>query len=197
MNWASGEVVGVLTFLLPGFVAAAVFYSLTSHPRPGAFDRIVLALIFTVVGQAITKYSLLAVGGTRGTVETAGTWEPALSIAVAIVLGLLASYFSNTDSLHRALRWMGITKETSFPSEWYSGFSRHRGSYVVLHLDGERRLLGWPEEWPSRPEEGHFRIAEGEWLYDDGKSQPIEGVSTVLIPAGNVEMVEFLNERDR
>ena len=109
----------------------------------------------------------------------------------------LALYFSNTDSLHRILRRMGVTKETSFPSEWYSGFSRHRGSYVVLHLDGERRLLGWPEEWPSRPEEGHFRIAEGEWLYDDGKSQPIEGVSTVLIPAGNVEMVEFLNERYR
>ena len=27
MNWASSEVVGVLTFLLPGFVAAAIFYS--------------------------------------------------------------------------------------------------------------------------------------------------------------------------
>ena len=37
MNWASGEVVGILTFLLPGFVAAAVFHSLTSHPKPDAF----------------------------------------------------------------------------------------------------------------------------------------------------------------
>ena len=34
MSWASSEVVSVLTFLLPGFVAAAVFYSLTSHPKP-------------------------------------------------------------------------------------------------------------------------------------------------------------------
>lgn len=38
MSWVSSEVVGVLGFLLPGFVAAAVFYSLTSHPKPGAFD---------------------------------------------------------------------------------------------------------------------------------------------------------------
>ena len=29
MSWASGEIVSVLVFLLPGFVAAAVFYSLT------------------------------------------------------------------------------------------------------------------------------------------------------------------------
>ena len=51
MNWASGEVVGVLTFLLPGFVAAAVFYSLTSHPKPDAFDRVVQALIFLITYQ--------------------------------------------------------------------------------------------------------------------------------------------------
>ena len=31
MSWASSEVVGVLRFLLPGFVAAAIFYSVTSH----------------------------------------------------------------------------------------------------------------------------------------------------------------------
>ena len=29
MSWASSEIVAVLTFLLPGLVAAAVFYSLT------------------------------------------------------------------------------------------------------------------------------------------------------------------------
>ena len=192
VNWASGEVVGVLTFLLPGFVAAAVFYSLTSHTRPGAFGYIVLALIFTVIGQTITEYAVLAIGGTEGGAEAAGIWEPALSIGVALVLGLLFSYFSNTDSLHKVLRRIGITQETSFPTEWYSAFSRHRGSYVVLHLDGQRRLYGWPEEWPSRPEEGHFRIAQGEWLHD-GRRVPIEGVATILISAGEVEMVEFMD----
>ena len=37
MSWATSEAVAVLTFLLPGFVGAAVFYALTSHPRPGEF----------------------------------------------------------------------------------------------------------------------------------------------------------------
>ena len=73
----------------------------------------------------------------------------------------------------------------SVPLRYMRSFS------VVLHLNGERRLYGWPEEWPSRPEEGHFRIAEGECLIDD-RRVPATGVSALLIPAGEVEMVEFL-----
>ena len=53
MSWASSETVTVLTFLLPGFVAAAIFYSLTSHPKPSDLERVIQALIFTVIGQAI------------------------------------------------------------------------------------------------------------------------------------------------
>ncbi len=103
IDWASGEIVGVLTFLLPGFVAAAVFYALTSHPRPGTFDRIVLALIFTVIVQTVTRYFLLVLAHAEGNAGAVETWEPALSILIAVVLGLLASYFSNTDSLHKIL----------------------------------------------------------------------------------------------
>ena len=46
MNWANSEIVGLFTFLLQGFVAVAVFFSLASFPKPNAFDRIVIALIF-------------------------------------------------------------------------------------------------------------------------------------------------------
>lgn len=53
MSLASSETVSILTFLLPGFVAAAVFYSLTSHTKPSAFERIVQALIFTIFVQVI------------------------------------------------------------------------------------------------------------------------------------------------
>ena len=146
MNWASGEIVGVLSFLLPGFVAAAIFYSLTSYPKPSPFDRVVQALIFTVLGKGITDAILFFC--TVPDKELSGNnWEVLLSLAVAVVLGLLASYFLNRDTVHRCLRWLGVTRETSYPSEWYSAFSRHGDSYVTLHLKGERHLYGWPEEW--------------------------------------------------
>ncbi len=80
MNWASGEVIGVLTFLLPGFVAAAIFYSLTSHPKPTAFDRVVQALIFTVIGNAITTAIFSnSASRTENSVLT-DNWEPVVSI---------------------------------------------------------------------------------------------------------------------
>lgn len=186
IGWASGEVVGVFTFLLPGFVAAAIFYALTSHPRPGAFDRVVVALIFTAIGQAIAEYGLALFPG-------GGEWRPFAPIVIAVALGFGASVLSNADILHAPMRWLRITRETSYPSEWYSTFARlGDGSYIVLHLPGERRLYGYAEEWPGDPKEGHFRIAEPEWLGEDGERVPATSVSVILIPAAEVSMVEFM-----
>ena len=191
MKWASGEVVGILTFLLPGFVAAAIFYSLTSYPKPNIFERIIQALIFTSIGQAITILILVLYRTIEENILYVKNYEPIISLLISILLGFVAAYISNRDTVHGFLRRIGVTKETSYPSEWYSTFSRHSGSYIVLHLEGERRLYGWPEEWPNSPDDGHFRIAEGEWLVED-KRIPATGVSAVLIPAGKVEMVEFM-----
>ncbi len=194
MNWASGEIVGVLTFLLPGFVAAAIFYSLTSHPKPGAFDRIVLALIFTLICKVITDLAVSMPLDSEERIAATDTKESVFSIVVAILLGLCVSGISNTDILHRCLRWLRITRETSFPSEWYSTFARYgENAYIVLHLQNERRLYGYAEEWPSEPKDGHFRMAEVEWLDNKNKPIPLEGVSAVLIPATEVVMIEFLS----
>ena len=106
MSWVSSEVVGVLTFLLPGFVAAAIFYSLTSHPKPSAFDRVVLALIFTVVGQAIVAALLAIDDTTRDIRQWIRDWELFSSVIVATALGLIASYASNTDTVHGILRFV-------------------------------------------------------------------------------------------
>ena len=189
MAWPSSEVIDVLVFLLPGFVAASIFYSLTSHPKPEVFDRVIQALVFTVIVQVtVTVISMVA----------NVTWKedltPVISVLIAVVLALATVYWSNNDLIHRILRRFNVTKETSYPSQWYSTFWRLGGCYVVLHLKGERRLYGWPEEWPSQPDRGHFRISEGGWLSDnnknDGKSTP--EISAILIPAIDVEMVEFV-----
>ena len=53
MSWANSEIVSVFIFLLPGFVAATVFYSFTAYPKPNEFGQVVQALVFTMVGQVI------------------------------------------------------------------------------------------------------------------------------------------------
>ena len=191
MGLASSETVHILIFLLPGFVAAAVFYWLTSHPKPGAFERIVQALIFTILVQAVVKMFFIVMEGVGWIFLWDETSHLIFSTSAAIGLGLVAAYILNRDIPHRYLRRIGVTRENSYPSQWYSAFDRHADCYLVLHLKGERRLYGWPTEWPSRPDEGHFLIEEVEWLHGDERT-PAEGVAGMLVPVSEVEMVEFL-----
>ena len=194
MDWASGDIVSVIYYLLPGFVAAWVFYGLTAHPKASPFERVVQALIFTVVVQAftvITGWFFLACGN----IIALGTWTAnsafVWSVLLAFAFGLLFAYLANKDYCHALLRRCGITVQTSFPSEWYSTFSREK-RWVVLHLPGGRRLYGWPEEWPDQPDTGHFLIDQPIWLLDDGGYEPLPNVEKILVQAIGVEMVEFL-----
>ena len=161
MGSISNNIVTILQFLLPGLIAAWIFYSLTSYSKPSQFERVVQALIFTLFIQAlitITKYLLLKVG----IYWSVGNWSESsslvVSIIIAIVFGVIFSYFANNDKIHEYLRKKGITRETSYPSEWFGSFLNNV-TFVVLHFNDERRLYGWPIEWPSEPTNGHFVIA--------------------------------------
>jgi len=61
----------------------------------------------------------------------------------------------------------------------------------LLHLDGDRRLRGWPEQWPDQPDKGFFILAEPEWVLDD-QTAPLYRVKRFVVPATEVKMVEFL-----
>ena len=197
MVWSSSEIVSVLTFLLPGFVSAAVFYSLTSHPKPNDFGSVVQALMFTIVVQAVTV--VLRINFWSWSQET----EVFVSVAIAMLLGLVSASLSNLDMPHRFLRPLRLTKENTYSSEWYSAFS-NKQHFVVLHLKDERRFFGWPSEWPSDPDRGHFRMTDGQWLTDDDKlvaelpnlvehlDQAFE-VFELLVPVSEVSMVEFVH----
>ncbi len=193
MNWASGEVVGILTFLLPGFISAAIVYNLTSRPTPSSLSLIVQALIFTLICQKLTQFSISIFNEAEFKDALNHPHASTFSIVIAVLLGLFVTLIVNRDVLHRFFRWAGMSRENSYPSEWYSTFIRYgSNSFLVLHLQGNRRLYGFAEEWPSDSTTGHFRMAEIEWLdYSNGQTAP-SGASAVLVPAAEVIMVEFL-----
>lgn len=204
MTWGSGELVGALAFLLPGFVSAAIYHALTSHPKPSAFERVILALIFTAIVQAIATLLPSSVRVREVTFGAGVMWDPLWSTGLAVLAALIVVLAVNNDIVHwilrrltrllRKLPWMrqfSITRQNSYASVWDSSFARYDGCYVVLHLTGQRRLYGWPDEWPSDPERGHFRVTQGEWLTYGG-SRPLDGVVGILVPGSEVEMVEFL-----
>jgi hypothetical protein len=187
----------LIYYLLPGFVTAWLLYGLTAYSKAGPFERIVEALIFTITIQAVVigLRELLFLFGHWG---SWGTWTDdcalVVSLGIALIFGLLLARFAHTNTIYRLLCRCGVTRRTCYPSEWFSAFLR-QPDWVVLHLKGQRRLYGWPQEWPDHPDMGQFIIDQPEWLLEDGTRAPVHEVRNILVPVSEVEMVEFMCNR--
>lgn len=183
-----------LQYLLPGFISAWVFHGLTAYPKTTQFERVIHALIFTMFVQAllqILKSLLIDIGVYWNIGEWNASSEIVWSVIIALFIGFVFSYFANNDKLHKLFRKMKISNETSYPSEWFSVF-HNEVKYVVLHLHDERRLYGWPLEWPSKDDSGHFVIEDPSWLIEKGKEIPILRVKKILINVKDVKWVEVM-----
>lgn len=143
MENLTNDVITILQYLLPGFVSAWVFYSLTSYPKPSQFERVVQALIFTIFIQAIVVVVEFSVRWLCATYEITGVPDKfglVGSVVTAILLGVAFAGFANNDLLHKCLRRCLITRETSYPSEWFGAFLQDV-TFVVLHLNDERGYM--------------------------------------------------------
>lgn len=191
----SKDILVLLSQLMPGFLTAWVVYGLTTYSKPSQFERIVQALIYSFIVSALVAAAgpllLLA-----GQFMRLGTWDHSAEIiasaVLAIALGLLLSFFMTNDAFFRRARSLGLTSRTAFPSEWYGAFTARPPRYVVLHLEGGRRITGYPMEWPTEPMTGHFKLTDAAWLDDQNKEISLDTNDSILIAAKQVEMVEFL-----
>ncbi|WP_336855064.1 DUF6338 family protein [Pseudescherichia vulneris] len=196
MESLSTELFNILKYLLPGFLTAWVFHAFTSYPKPSQFERTVQALIFTVFVHAVTfciKWIALEIGEKA---FSFGIWttniEVLWSYISAFIIGLFFSVAANTDKFHAILRWLHITKQTSFHCEWFGAFHTRDDQWVVLHLIDDKRVMGWPHEWPSDPAKGHFVLMYPAWL--DGENEiPLPQVESILFKVSDIRWVEFIN----
>lgn len=196
MENLASDIVSILQYLLPGFVTAWIFYNLTSYAKPSQFERVVQALIFTIFIQVAVSFIVTVsnyVCSYFNFSELSKTASLTIAVTVAILFGFMFSYFANNDKLHKYFRDKGITRETSFPSEWFGAFLKDV-TFVVLHFKDERRLYGWPLEWPSEPTKGHFLIADPSWLGNDDREMRIAGVRSILVDVNDVKWIEFLEK---
>jgi hypothetical protein len=196
------ETSALLQYLLPGFLAAWVYYSLTSHTKPIQFERVIQALIFTLIIQ-ILLVPFETILTSVGRLVALRPWDAFAaqlsSMLLAVGLGSVLAFGANRDIFYKLLRKLGLTSRSSHPSEWFAIFDE-KVTYVVLHMKDERRLYGWPKEWPTEPSRGHFYIMQPSWLYqsEDEKSSQLKikdmtGVDGILVCVTDVKWVEFLN----
>lgn len=195
MEGVAKDTASVLQVLLPGFLSAWIFYGFTPYTKPAQFERVVQALVFTFIVRAIV-FPVREALCYLGRWYSFGIWDShsdlSLSALIALLIGVGAAYSANNDDVHSLARRLRVTRETSYPSEWFGVFNSDV-TYIVLHLHDERRVYGWPREWPSDPSSGHFVLEDVSWL-KDGKDYPITGVQRMLINVKDVKWVEFMNK---
>ncbi len=200
MSWANNEAISILWFLLPGFISSGLFRLLISNPKPSGFESVAQVFIFTVIVHVIGGLFFSFWLEKRNNSSYSDSFENytveiVFLLLISIVVGILSSLIWNKDWLFKALRKIKITKQSSYRSAQYSAFAFHNDCYVVLHLKNQRRLYGWPKEWPSHPEDQHYLIEDCEWLEENNRI-PLQGVSHILVPANEIEMVEFVPIND-
>ncbi|MCY4055106.1 MAG: DUF6338 family protein [Cyanobacteria bacterium MAG CAR4_bin_6] len=185
-----------MRLLLPGFLTAAIFHSLTPHRKPEAFERVISALVFTIFIQfitLITRYFVSKIIELPDLLFEIPV-EIVFTLPIAIILGLLSSWLSNNDIPHKILRnpaWLRITTETSYPSEWHSIFYKHGSqAAIMLYLKQDHNLYGRLVEYPKDPKNGYFHVSEAVWVTNEGESIPLEiDADAVLVPAAEVRML--------
>jgi hypothetical protein len=196
MDAIGSQAIQILQYLLPGLLAAWIFYGLTPYDVPSQFERVIHALILTLVVQTLVFLEkwLLDALGRPWTLSVSD--EPSrliASVLAAVIVGLSFSFCANRDTFHGLARTLGITRETSYPSEWFGAFCGNV-TFIVLQLQDERRIYGWPRDWPSDPKEGHFVLERPSWLLADGTEELIGGVSCMLVNVAEVKWVEFIEK---
>lgn len=198
MGETSKDVLSLLTQLMPGFLTAWVVYGLTTYTKPAQFERVVQALIYSFMVNALVQV-IQPILLFAGRYVRLGTWDQSAelitSATVAVAMGVLLSYFMTNDAFFSRARSLRLTSRTPYPTEWYGAFAA-KPRYVTLHLEGARRILGYPMEWPTEPTSGHFRLSNAAWLDDQNIETPLDGNDSILIPANQVKMVEFLKNAE-
>lgn len=191
----SKDSIALFGYLLPGFLAAWVLYGFTSNPKPSQFERVIQALIFTFLVHALLPVAQFALQYVGKITWALRPWDDIArdltKVFLALALGVVLAIYTNTDTLHEWLRRRGLTTRTSHPSEWF-GVLSNTITYVVLHLNDDRRLFGWPKEWPNEYDKGHFFIMEPSWIQEDGTQLELSGVHGLLVATKDVKWVEFI-----
>lgn len=208
----SSEFVNVIYQLLPGFISAWVFYALTSCLKPSVFERIIQALIMTSFVKALlilTVMILTLLGNYCSFGVLSKNIEFVYSIVIALLLGTFFSWCINNDFplwlfrphdkyKNSIFQWtigrlanLNLTNKTLHPSEWFS-FFQDSNAFAILHLDGERRLIGYLHQFPDSPTEGHFIVINAGWINDDNSITPLENVQKILISSKEVLRIELL-----
>ena len=86
----SSELVALLQYLAPGFLVAWIYHGITAHSRPSQFERVVQALRYTVIVQALVSGERQAAFA-MGRLVTLGSWSQTSDMVAGLATAVVAT----------------------------------------------------------------------------------------------------------
>ena len=187
------NIIDLIAFLFPGFVAIILFKALTETREIDRLELVVYALCLTVAGNFLTEIivgkqidyaidiSELKQGSISGSIINieAVIYSTLFSMVIAVTFSLLYSY----GLIFAVLQKLKLTKKTGRINVWHDVFTEFRGQWVeVVYRDG-KRILGWPQFYSTHEESFELFVADATWLLPVVETES----DTQGTPSGKVE----------
>lgn len=203
----SFQALAVLFILLPGFLAAYILQSLATRPKQSDLERVVEALIFSLliyfasillVGRSLPlSWHVVkdAAGNATYAVETAWWKLFLIMLVLPVTLGTSIAWLVEHDLLLHLLRWCKLTERTSRSSTWIDVMT-DINSVAQVELSDGRKVMGWITYYSVDPNDSSLFLEEAAWVDETGNTTvPIDGPGILLTKEAGIRSVMFLDEQ--
>jgi hypothetical protein len=178
------EALGILLVLLPGFASAYIVQMLAVRRKQSELDKVVEALLFSLVLYLITlplfgntlPLSWRVLDNNHPDVfQVAVQWKHLATLAgLALILGILFASNINYALLTRLFYKIGIRIRSSRINIWTNAFIELEG-FVQVDLTGGRRVIGWVRDRSEEENLYELFLEDAAWVDEKGVQLPIKG----------------------
>lgn len=204
----------VMLVLFPGFLAWKVAERIGYQRERSEFDKLFLALAFTLVIYMI--YALLAFAAGRPPVPQVHWGSILLLFVLTMVVGFVAGKTSDWNLLGKLDGWLEkkwklrLTWKVDTTTVWRMAFREyHSACWAEVHLKDGTVIEGWAKYYSDDPEDGEIWLSRAPEDKEHGWSEkPVEvsvpglnprpiGGPCVLIPKqADVSYVAFVDTEE-
>ena len=193
------SVLGILLFLVPGFIGAVVLRQITVRAKQTDFEELIEALVLSFVlyltSAPFFGYTLpVAWHEQDGNYQVHLQWKQLLMLfAEAILFSSAYGAILQHDWLHKLLRKIGITEKTSRTSVWNDVLQDIKGAYLLVEIKDGRKVVGYLTYYSDDPDQSSLFLEDAAWLTDEGEQIAVDGPGVLLTREAGIMTITFLN----
>jgi hypothetical protein len=198
MTTISFEVLQVLIFLIPGFIAKILIDIISFKPtKQKEFDKIVSALIYSLFIYTIYAFLygkipiIQIIDSSKQYIDLkydnkAFLYLIAICFLMSLIFGVVFRVLAQWNFFRR------LMKVILWENVWQAVF-RDKQRFITINFINGTRMYGWPEYYSDKPE-SQFIYLHNPYVFDGKEfiSMDIDGI--LITPEIKIESIEFFNK---